>query len=100
MRDEVSNYFDAAMLIDFEHIDISDVAVYQPLANRSRAPDNVSICYRYTSCNIDLSQDTLEDALAHGTFNKHHVKGGCWINSLMVFFYGDSILNQDKKKIK
>ena len=98
MRDEMSDYFDAVMLFDFEHIDISDIAVYQPLTNRSRAPDNVSICYRYTSCNIDLNQDTLEDALAHGTFNKHHVKGECWINSLMDF-YGDSILNPDKKKI-
>ena len=43
MRDEMSDYFDAAMLFDLEHIGISDVAVYQPLRNRARAPDNVSI---------------------------------------------------------
>jgi hypothetical protein len=65
--------------------------------NKSRSPSSISICYKYSSCNIDIDQDTLQEALTSGTFNKHHVKGECWINSLMDF-YGDTILNPDKKK--
>jgi hypothetical protein len=90
VRDEVENYFDACMLIGFEQMTLNDVEAYNPLNNRSRSPDNVSICYKYTSCPLDLTFDTLEEALAQGTFNKHHVKGECWINSLMDF-YGDTI---------
>ena len=85
------------MLIGFEQINLNDVEAYNPLNNRSRSPDNVSICYKYTSCPLDLTFDTLEEALAQGTFNKHHVKGECWINSL-IYFYGDTSLNPDKKK--
>jgi hypothetical protein len=78
------------MLIGFQRLDFKDVKVHEPLKNKSRSPDNISICYKYTSCPLDLKQDTLEEALTSGTFNKHHVKGECWINSLMDFF-GDSI---------
>ena len=94
VREEVVNYFDACLLLGFEQINLKDVETYIPLKNKSRSPDNVSICYKYTSCPLDLTFDTLEEALAQGTFNKHHVKGECWINSLMDF-YGDTILNPD-----
>ena len=99
IRDEMSNYFNAATLVDFEHIDIGENEVYQPLRGMSRAPDNVSICSRYTSCNKDLSQETLEDALTHGTFNRHNVKGERWMKSL-VGFAGGSIWIPDIKDIR
>ena len=95
--DEISTYFDACLLRGFQKIDLKDVKVYEPLKNKSKSPGNISICYKYTSCPLDLNQEKIQEALTSGTFNKHHVKGECWINSLMDF-YGDSILNPDKKK--
>ena len=96
-QSEIETYFDACMLIGFQKLDFKDVKVHDPFTSKSKSPDNISIWYKYTSCPLDLKQDTLEEALTSGTFNKHHVKGECWINLLMGF-YGDSILNPDKKK--
>ena len=94
---EIDAYFDACMLIGFQKLDFKDIKIHDPLKNKSKSPSNISICHEYSNCNLDINQDTLEEAITSGTFNKHHVKGECWINSLMDF-YGDSVLNRDKKK--
>ena len=51
------------------------------------------IQYCYASNQIDVAQDTLQEAMK----NEKYVKNECWLNSIYDFYH-DSLLRTDKKR--
>ena len=66
---------------------------YRPLQDNLKNGNAVSINYKYIETNIDLTFDTLQEAIE----NNHYIKNVCWINTI-VDFYCNSLMAENKRK--
>ena len=64
-----------------------------PAKTAKRSEGKVMINYGYSSNQIDVSKNTLKEAIE----KKNYIKDECWINSIYDF-YNDSLLRPDEKR--
>ena len=62
-------------------------------SSNNRDTSNIGAYYRFTTTTLDLTKDTLKEAIE----NKQYVKNECFINSLYDF-YGDSLLKTKSQR--
>ena len=64
-----------------------------PATTAKRSEDKVSIKYKYSSTQIDVSKNTFKEVIER----KSYIKDECWVNSIYDF-YKDSLVRTDKKR--
>ena len=68
---------------------------YNPLDEPHKDSANVSCNFKYIHTHIDLNSKTFMESIQ----NKKYKQNECWINSI-TDFYGDTLMNTDRKRNK
>ena len=74
-------------------VNFEEVPIYNRRIAQQRDTTTISRRFGYITTELDLSQDTLKEAIQY----KQYVTDECWINTLYDF-YGDNLLSENKKR--
>ena len=87
------NYICGILIKHINNIDLGDVQSYNHRTAPQRDTTKISRRFNYITTELDLSKDTLKQAIEIDQY----VKNECWINTLYDF-YGETLLAPDKKR--
>ena len=89
--EKTQGYVKAVYVKSAEHIPKTKKK-YNVEKEKLKDTTHVSINYKYIETNVDMSFNTLKEAIE----NKDYIKDECWLNSIYDFY--KDILLKDKKK--
>jgi len=91
-----NSYLEAMYVMNLSKSDWTkdgDRIEFDPKRRKNKSTDKVAAYYRYTTTELDLSAETLKEAIA----KHHYAKDECFINSLYDF-YKDTLMNTKRHR--